>query len=122
MDTGRAVEPERRLVDDPAYDPFEAECRELGSWFANSAQVAITDLGYPDAPQGRSVRTARPADHPSTIGAPRPSIRLMVGDRDSVRLETVRQFLRTAEGRCVSAVDLIRGDAQSLPGDAAKEG
>jgi hypothetical protein len=45
----------------------------------------------------------------------------VAGERDSVRLETVRQFLRAAEGRGVSAVDLIRGEAEALVGDAAKE-
>ena len=45
----------------------------------------------------------------------------MADDRDSVRLETLRKLLRAAEGRCVSAVDLIRGDTQTLLRDAAKE-
>ena len=38
-----------------------------------------------------------------------------------VRLEAVRQLVRAAQRGGVPAVDLVRGDAQALPGDAAKE-
>ena len=38
-----------------------------------------------------------------------------------VRFEAVRQLVRAAQRGGVPAVDLVRGDAQALPGDAAKE-
>ena len=39
----------------------------------------------------------------------------------SVRFGAVRQLVRAAQRGGVAAVDLVRGDAQALPGDAAKE-
>jgi hypothetical protein len=38
-----------------------------------------------------------------------------------VRLEALGQILRTAEGRGVPAVDLVRGDPQALSGHVADE-
>jgi hypothetical protein len=38
-----------------------------------------------------------------------------------VRLEAVHQLMRAAQRGGVPAVDLVGGDAQALPGDAAKE-
>ncbi len=38
-----------------------------------------------------------------------------------IRLETVRQLVRAAQRGGVSAVDFVGGDAQALPGDAAKK-
>src|SRR6266487_2263182 len=56
------------------------------------------------------------AHHPSTPSG------LAGGDRKPICLETVRKLFRTAEGRRVSAGDLVRRDVQALPGDAAKKG
>ncbi len=38
-----------------------------------------------------------------------------------VRLEAVHQLMRVAQRGGVPAIDLVGGDSQALPGDAAKE-
>ena len=52
------------------------------------------------------------------------TVRLVVTEKSllsSVRFEAVRQLVRAAQRGGVPAVDLVRGDAQALPGDAAEE-
>ena len=39
---------------------------------------------------------------------------------NSLRFEAVRQLVQAAQRRGMPAVDLVRGDAQALPGGAAK--